>query len=37
MRQVAEQHEHARAEEGERLRYKIVEATGPEPQPPAQP
>jgi tetratricopeptide (TPR) repeat protein len=37
MRQVAEQHEHARAEESERLRYKIVEATGPEPQPPAQP
>jgi tetratricopeptide (TPR) repeat protein len=32
-RQVAEQHQHARAEEGQRLRYKIVGATSPDSQP----
>lgn len=37
MRQVAEQHQHARTEESERLRYKIVEATGPLPQTSPQP
>jgi tetratricopeptide (TPR) repeat protein len=37
VRQIADQREHARAEESKRLRYKIVEATGPEPQPPPQP
>lgn len=32
VRRVAEQHQHARKEESQRLRYKIVGATGPESQ-----
>jgi len=36
LKQVADQHEHARAEESQRLHYKIVESIGPEPQPPPQ-
>jgi tetratricopeptide (TPR) repeat protein len=37
LKQVADELELGRAEESQRLRYKIVEATGPEPQQPPQP
>jgi tetratricopeptide (TPR) repeat protein len=37
LKQVADQHERAREEETQRLHYKIVEATAPEPQRPTQP
>jgi tetratricopeptide (TPR) repeat protein len=36
LKQVAEEHEHARAEESQRLHYKIMESAGPEQQPPPQ-